>query len=409
MCRRPQRAGCLVAAALTAVSCAAADLGRTTIGGFEIEARGAKISSGTFPNISANPFARTTVTLFAVRHRGKSVVITDGKERVAEFWEAKVLDGASRPAILVAQTGAYLLTERQGELDVQVLAPATTDLARWQWLDSRNGQPGPEFNITIRNAGEESRLASGGRLLLVNRQRVLDVAALRSYPVAINSYENVELTGGYNAGNEQARALSPGGSQFVAVGSRYVDGAFDYAVVAVEYATGRLYAVPFDRNALRFQSVWDATPDWIAHYFEWSKNPDGREKLALRKSAQPLPWQGRFSRSPGGMVDYDLYPTEPAMQKALLEFVRREFAARDGSSPTGMADDANSKTVIVDGSPLRIVHFANDRRTALYADRTGTAPPIAGYALVERIGVKFNQTLASGRHDELFSTYPAGR
>src|SRR6266508_602979 len=99
---RSQRIGCILFVALAGVSAEAADLARTNVGSFEIETRAATISAGGFPNISANPFARKSVTVFAVRHRGKLVAVADGKEKIAEFWEAKALDGAPRPAVLVA-------------------------------------------------------------------------------------------------------------------------------------------------------------------------------------------------------------------------------------------------------------------------------------------------------------------
>jgi hypothetical protein len=48
--------------------------------------------------------------------------------------------GAAR----VAHAGVYLLNEYEGRLKVEILAPASNDPARWQWLDSESGQPGRE-------------------------------------------------------------------------------------------------------------------------------------------------------------------------------------------------------------------------------------------------------------------------
>ena len=79
---------------------------------------------------------------------------------------------------------------------------------------------------------------------------------MRHYPIAIRE----AAAGGYSAGNDVAHMLSPGGSQFVLVGSAHVNHAFEYALVVADYTTGRVYGLPFDRNALRFQSVSDATP-----------------------------------------------------------------------------------------------------------------------------------------------------
>lgn len=283
----------------------AADAQRVTAGPFAIESQFRKIGAGGFPNTSANPFARKTISEFTVRYHGTPVEVHDGGTQYDRFSDARVLDGAPQPAVLASEAGTYLIRERDGRLAVEILAPSTTDMASWQWLDGAGGQPLHKRNIGIRDGSGDPRIERGGRLMLLNHQVVLDVTTLEHYPLGVNTSENLQKLDDYYAGNEPARALSPGRTQLVLVGNRRVDDRFEYALVAVEYATGRMYAVPFDRNALHFESVRDATPEWIARNFEWTRDGRGVEQVRLRTDVKPAPWQGRMGRS-GHHFDQEL-------------------------------------------------------------------------------------------------------
>lgn len=254
-------------------------------GPFEIQLVPTRIGAGGYPNTTMNPFRTTTISRFRVKHRGKPITVVDGQHTIGEFADAKILDGAPRPTLLVAYAGVYLLHEDQGQVKVEILAAAGNDPAMWQWLDANNGQPGLESGPRLRDATGEPLTERGGRLLLVNRKRVLDIESLRHYPIVVNAIEQVQAMGGYNASTEVARVLSPGRSQFALIGSRYVNNTFEYALVVADYTTGRVYGLPFDRNALRFQSVTDATPPWVGHYFEWTREPGGAERLKPRAGA----------------------------------------------------------------------------------------------------------------------------
>jgi hypothetical protein len=215
--------------------------------------------------------------MFRVNYRGKPITVVDGQNTIREFADAGILAGAPRPTLLVTFAGVYLLYEDQGHVKVEILAPASNDPALWQWLDSDNGQPGAEKGPKVRDATGEPLTERGGRLLLVSKRRVVDIDSRRHYPIAVNTTEHVEVTGGYNAGNDVARALSPGRSQFVVIGDRNVNNAFEYALVVADFTTGRVYGLPFDPHTLRLESAADATPAWISHYFEWTREPGGAE------------------------------------------------------------------------------------------------------------------------------------
>ena len=269
---------------LAAASAGAADDAPVVAGPFEIVPRVKKIGSGRFPNLTANPFGRAPVTVFSVKHRGRAVVAADDQD---EFWDALVLEGAPRPTVIAAVDAVYLFTEDAGRLRVETLAAARGDIATLQWLDAKGGQPDEPRLVTLRSRTGESRTLAGGTLLLLNSCVVLDVATIRTYPVRFDDADG--KLGGYVGPNEPAKSISPGRTQLVVVGSRSRDDRVEYALLAAEYATGRIRAVPFDRTVTRFGSAWDATPDWVARYFQWTRQADGAERLEPRTGAVPRP------------------------------------------------------------------------------------------------------------------------
>jgi hypothetical protein len=261
-------------AAVLAVGSAHAAPQPVVAGPFEIHLVPTRIGAGGFPNTTMNPFRTTTISRFRVMYRGKPVTVVDGKGPISNFSDVRILAEASRPALLVSEAGAYLLRDDQGQVKVEVLAPAGDDPVRWQWLDASGGQPGPEAAPRLRDATGEPLTEHGGRLLLVSRKRVLDVESLRHYPITVNTTELVQAMGGYNAGNDAARMLSPGRSQLVLVGSRQGAGAADeYALVVAEFTTGRVYGLPIDDRTLRLQSPADVTAAWIVHYSSGRASP----------------------------------------------------------------------------------------------------------------------------------------
>ena len=374
----------------------AADAPRFTSGPFEIATVMKRIGAGGFPNTSANPFARTSVTNFTLKYKGKPVVVESKDGKLDTFWDAWFLDGAAQPAVLLALGGVYLATEERGELKTRVLSEGSTDITSIQWLDSVKGQPAEPHDVTIRDARKESRTLSGGKLLLINRDRVLDIGTLRSY--VVNLYGGASKLEGFNASNEPARALSPGRSQYVLVGSRDRNDQYDYALVCVDFANSRGYAVPFDMAATRVEEPAEVTPDFIGHYFQWTKQADGSERLALKKNATPLPWLGRLINFGGGAVEYRLAPVHPKMMQTFISFLQREFAAQI-SAP---GSDPNRAKVTIEDWPFNLWFRPEKGGLSLYAEVSATKSTAPAYAIIHRIGKRFDSELAKGQYQSEF-------
>src|SRR5262245_2024159 len=363
----------------------AADTERFTSGPFEIATVMKRIGAGGFPNTSANPFARTSVTNFTLKYKGKPMIIESKTGKLDSFLDAWFLDGAPRPTVLLALGGAYLVTEEPGGLKTQVLSEGNTDIATIQWLDAVNGQPAEPHNVTIRDARGQPHNLSGGKLLFINRHRVLDLSALRSY--AINLYDGASNLYDYNASNEPARALSPGRSQYVLVGNRRRNEQYEYALICVDFANNRGYAVPFDMTATRIESVWEVTPDLIAHYFQWTKQADGAERLSLKKNVTPLPWRGRLKNFGGGVVEYHLAPVQPKMVQTFAGFLQREFAAKS-VAPSG---DPNRAKVIIEDWTFNLWFHPESNDLSIYAEASSTQSTAPAYEIIKRISKRFDR------------------
>jgi len=65
--------------------------------------------------------------------------------------------------------------------------------------------------------------------------------------------------------------------------------------------------------------------------------------------------------------------------------------------------------LVIDGHVLHVWYRTDDHTTSLYADLGNGPLPTAAYALIEKIGDRFNEALAQGRHQDLFEDSPSGR
>ena len=388
------------------------------VGGFTIETRTRRIGAGGFPNTSANPFAKTTISEYRVLVGGKPLSTAHARredantevefeETVDTFWDVRVIAGAPRPALIAATTGIWLVTLEDDGPRVRLLAAPRQDLATWQWLDAENGAPGAEKSASVRDSRAEPRTLGGGTLLMLSHAGVLDVTTLAYHPLRLDSYEQTQSVNGFGAGQQPVRAVSPGRTQVVLVGSRYVDGFYEYAIVTAELASGKLRHVPFDSNATRFLGAEDATPAWLAHWFEWSRAPDGAERLAPRAHAVAPSWRGRVSEYGPEHMDYKLYPVDARMFDVVEHFLVAEL----GAQPAPAASDwSDAKTFRVDGKDVTLFRDKDHFGVALFPghDARGlTAPGTA--EVVRRIGARFDAVLASGEHEELFVRYPDHR
>lgn len=377
---------------------------REARGAFEIEMRVKKISAGGFPNTSANPFERREVTEFRAYHRGKrlSARYPNG-EQDDGFWEAWFLDGAPRPALLLATTGIWLVTEVDGAAKVETLVEAETGGAQLQWLDGADGQPAPTVDVGIVDARGTPRGHREGSLLLLGRQVLLDTRSLAVTRFRVNDSEPLRQAEHYYAGNADALHLSPGRSQYALLGSRRADPGYDHAIVVADPGRGRAYAVPFDLSATRLADPTEANRAWFEHHFTWVREASGEERLKRRSGAPPWPWLGRLSRSGHFRVGYRLPGAGPGLRAAFEAFLAEHFAME--RLPPDPKDPDHTR-LRAGGWNYVIGYSEKDRSVSFWYDNGLVAEQPAAFALVGEVGQAFNAQLAAGAHQDQFIGFP---
>lgn len=378
---------------------------RESRGPFDIETVVKRISSGGFPNMSSNPFERMEVTEFRLYHRGKPLAVETKVGKLDSFWEARFLAGAPRPAVLLATTGLWLVSEENGVPRIENLKEQDTNGARIQWLDGAEGLPAKSIDVGIRDARGEPRSDNRGSLLLLGRGVVLDVRTL-----TIQRYRPFDAAG-YNVSNADALRLSPGRSQYVMLGQRSSnDGnGTAYAMVVSEPGRQAVYALPFDRKATRLVDVDAIDAAWFDHHFTWSRDASGAERLVLRTDAAPFPHQGRIVNFGGSMIEYHLNEVTPSLQRALLAFLVERFDAKlVPLRPNDVLDRSGAVTSLRIGVREYKLNYAlKDKRLLLSFSSVRLAEEADAYARLKEAAQAFNAVLATGRHQELFDDAPA--
>lgn len=375
-------------------------IARESRGPFEIQTLVKRISAGGFPNTSSNPFERAEVTEFRLYHRGKIVAAAVRGGTVEEFWEAHFLEDAPRPAVLLAGTGLWLVTEENGVAKVDELKEQDTSGARIQWLDAADGQPAKPVNVGIRDARGEPRSLKGGTLLLLGQGAVLDVRTL-----AIQRYRPYQADG-FSASSEDARCLSPGRSQYVLLGqkSNRDDNTTAYAMVVADPGRQLAYSVPFDRKATRWIDADTFDAAWFNHHFTWSRDASGNEKLVLRTGVPPYPWLGRIVNFGSIMVEYHVHEATPALQQALQAFLVERFKAQVLPSRATEAVGTADTTIWLrmGAREYKLRYDAKDRKVLLLFPWVRLDEEADAFARLKEAGQAFNAELAGGKHRELF-------
>jgi len=246
---------------------------------------------------------------------------------------------------------------------------------------------------------------------MINSKVVLDVQTLDIYPFDLTTYEILQTLENYHAGNSFVAQFSPGKTQMVFVGSR--DNPenrmlYQYGLVVIDFKKNTAYAVPFDRTEKRFFSIWDATPEWLDTYFEWTTNAAGEEKIQPRVLDRLPYWQGRWSYSEqtGEATDYKLQPVENTMLDPFLDFIRNEVPITNESrdevdSYEGSHDNqvtATLVTVTLQTGNDKLQVYLNPIEQSINLGSTNIA-------LVQQLGKRFDEELSKGKYQEYFGRY----
>ena len=382
-------------------------------GPFEIFVQGRDITSGGLGDTNNRARNTSEVTRFWIKYKGNLVTIKDGADGYAVsttkkdesrsmFWRAVRLTDAPAPTILVSTTHFWMITEENGVLVTKNIEASD---AEYQWLDADKRQPAAPKSFGIENVnpltGTELR---GGRWLRMN-STVLDVSTLRLYKVYpfIDGASGSPFAG-LQAGNSRAFAFSPAQTQYVtyAEGVEFeIKGQPRYsALMVVDIPSATSYALKLIRKVNHYYDYQDLTPEWLAYYFQWTKNAQGIDRLSPRTDAKILPWIGRVNTSSSGEVDYRIAPVSAKIVPVLAAFMVERMGAKQGP-----VYDSNHATFTLPGCAGTINVYHHDKEVlALYpsgASVTDMAAPEC-HPVVSKVAEAFNAELKRGLHQTLF-------
>jgi hypothetical protein len=356
-------------------------------------------ASGAWYNLGGKPGWKDATSYFSITHQGKPVAMSTGNGKATYFWQALFLKDAPKPAVLVGTHSMYLITDDNGQVNVKSLDGEQGDFGKYQWLDSENGQPGKQHKVYQIDDSKSSRFLSGGRYLLINTRLLLDVQTLATYPIDNNSAALVQQLDGFNAFQSEVVCLSPEKTQLVLIGYRRnpQTNVSEYALVAIDFVKNRAYAIPFDRTATRFFSIWDATPSWASTYFDWTTNSQGKEVLSLHSFKQLPYWQGKLDLHPNTdqPAQYEIRPVLPGMIPHFMQCVRQQYPTTAGIKTKETGEQIITEFSI-DGKPITLYFNVRDKTlTLLNADK----------GLVKTIGEAFDKELAKGNFQNEFGRF----
>ena len=276
---------------------------------------------------------------FALRHRGQPLVIEgktsatgEGTERFERVAAVAALPGASPALLVVAARGSepaacFLLTEVDDRLRVEFVASTgevldpvelTTDSTRFRTTKTRHA---------FRGRFDRTSFDRTGLFLL-------DGAVLDTRNRSVYRFD-AESDAGFIP-SVPPLALSPDERSFVRFANDPAsDG--DHVLAVTDFVGNRTYTLPVDRTRMRFATLDDLDPTWLAHHFAWERDPSGVDRLVERKGFVPIPYEGRLSVEDGGHRTYRLEPAG-AQAGALARGAAAVSAARAGGLQ-GAPDD----------------------------------------------------------------------
>jgi hypothetical protein len=270
----------------------------------------------------------------------------------------------------------YLVHERDGVAVADPLGPGRGGVSA-EWLDPAAGDSTRVTNVTL----HRGRM-TGGRFLLLGQSTVFDVSTLKSYPVR-------EAYGAYPNQFKPPMAFSPDHTSFVRWGSGPENAP---TLVVYDFVGDTTYTVPIDRKVMRYNGWEEIGAAWFDHYFEWTDQPGGHQKLAARQGVTPLPYVGQLvtDQYDPSYVEYNLLPVMPTMQDTVVRFIEREFQGKNqGLSPGG-----STVMLLVGLDTVNVL--LHDDQVGVFNNR-GSNPEI-----IKQIGKRFDGALATGQHDGLF-------
>ena len=195
-------------------------------------------------------------------------------------------------------------------------------------------------------------------------------------------------------------ATSPDGRSLVRVGHRALDSDTPCLFVA-HLDLGAWSALPIDSRHVLLKDPHEIDAHWLNHHYDWQRgNPDGgpqRDQLVARANVAPMPRRGIFVQR---LAQYTVNSATGNLRAAFADFLIRRFQA-EAVAPVFVGDHVlmfRVQGMIVRVAEKAIYCPANHCTSAEACHSLG-----AQLVLIKHIGSAFDEELAAGKHDALFT------
>ncbi len=324
------------------------------------------------------------------------------------LWKVYNVAGTTEPTLIAGSQSLFIVKLKNGKPEVKALASQFSDFATLQFLDSENGQPGPEHTLFACSSVEEMEhieTLSGGTLLLVNGLMVLDFETGQKWSFSKDgrSLQNYSFPNppGILATSPDRNSIVFSG-QFQTWNSTSTD-FIEHAMVVFDFRNDEGYIVPFDDTQTRLTNLASLNRAWFESRFEWTKSESGKDRLTLRSQDKPYPWLGEYKERDGY---YYLYPVLSGMLEPFLEFTLNHVGWDRSQILSDETMEYAGRTITFGKDDLKFdINFREDDRVMslsphLYFPDGPDKAKIR--TLVKQMADSFNERLANGEFQEHF-------
>lgn len=184
-------------------------------------------------------------------------------------------------------------------------------------------------------------------------------------------------------------ALSPDERSLVLLAQ---DSESRYFLAVADTFEERSYTLPIDRSRMRFFSPEALGPDWVAHHFEWKKDPAGHDTLTERATFEPLPFKGELQEEEYAPA-YNIGPGKEPLRDAVARILVSEL----GAEALPDAEYGFAKRVRLDGKVIEITVIESG--PYVYVSYEGSGGDLA---FMRSLAVRLDAAFATRKWDAAF-------
>jgi hypothetical protein len=342
---------------------------------------------------------QTTIS-YNVKYKGEPLAFPDQLETntgVPGIWRVFMLRERTEPTLILGSQSLYLVTLENEKPVIKALHEQHSDFASIQWLDCESGQPGEYREVYSSDEFDIETDLSGGRYMAISHAVVLDTRTLKIYPY--NTDKN--WINDYSINGWSALAFSPDSSQIIHIGHKSDEENYEidhWALFSYNFKSGETYIVPFDGISYKMKDPSRITSEWIADYFEWTKQEDGSFKIHTKDLSTPPYQKGiLLYRRHEGYV-YILDPIKESITTNLSNFIRNELKLEP--SDMYQQEGEYKNRVFVKYGDIKMTMVYGEYGNDLVLKQEGKINMSENKALISRIANGFNALLSEGKYQE---------